>query len=114
MAARRVLSWALSFSTPYLTNAGPGNGAGLGPKIFFIWGSTMAFAAVFVFLCVPETRGLSLEQIDAVYRDYRIPFLSKSSPSARPSAQEHKPKAPGERDHVGASLEPQAEKQAPV
>ncbi|KAI0628431.1 general substrate transporter [Trametes polyzona] len=67
VAIHWLCTWAVSFASPYLANSGPGD-AGLGAKIFFIWGSTSAISAIFAFTCVPETKGLALEQIDALYK----------------------------------------------
>ncbi len=64
----RLWNWALAFATPYLVNSGAGN-AGLGVKVFFIWGSTCAGCIVFTYFCIPETKGLSLEQIDLLYQN---------------------------------------------
>lgn len=44
--------------------------ADLGVKVFFIWGSTCALCAIFAWLFVPETRGLTLEQVEQVSRDF--------------------------------------------
>ncbi|KAI0628428.1 AmMst-1 [Trametes polyzona] len=60
-------NWALAFATPYLVNSGKGD-AGLGVKVFFIWGSTCAGCITFTYFCIPETKGLSLEQIDLLYQ----------------------------------------------
>lgn len=38
-------------------------------KVFFIWGSTCAGCIVFTYFCIPETKGLSLEQIDLLYQN---------------------------------------------
>ena len=46
-------TFALSFATTYLVNEHPGC-AGLGIKVFFIWGSTCARCFVFIYLCIPE------------------------------------------------------------
>ncbi|KAH9856813.1 AmMst-1 [Lenzites betulinus] len=67
-ASNWLWNWALAFATPYLVNSGPGN-AGLGVKVFFIWGSTCAGCIVFTYFCIPETKGLSLEQIDLLYQN---------------------------------------------
>lgn len=56
------------FSTPYLVNADAGD-TGLEVNVFFIWGFTCAGCVAFVYLCVPETKGLSLEQIDLLYQN---------------------------------------------
>ena len=55
-----------SYATPYIVNPEYGN---LGPKVFFIWGSTCAGCFIFTYFCVPETKGLSLEQIDILYQN---------------------------------------------
>ena len=65
---RRLWNWAIAYATPYLVNTGPGN-AGLEVKVFFIWGSTCAGCLVFTYFFIPETKGLSLEQIDLLYQN---------------------------------------------
>jgi sugar porter (SP) family MFS transporter len=65
-ATNWLLNWALAYSTPYLVDPGPGN-ANLGSKVFFIWGSFTGLAVVFVYFCVYESKGLSLEQVDEMY-----------------------------------------------
>lgn len=73
-ASNWLWNFGISFATPYLVNSGPGN-ADLGPKVFFIWGSTCFCCIVFTYFCIPETRGLSLEQIDLLYQ-YSTPMTS--------------------------------------
>jgi len=51
-----------------LVDAGPGN-LDLGTKVFYVWGSTCFCCIIFAYFCVPETEGLSLEQIDLLYRN---------------------------------------------
>ena len=63
----RLWNWAIAFATPYLVNTDPGD-AGLQVKVFFIWGSTCLGCVIFTYFCIPETRGLSLEQIDLLYQ----------------------------------------------
>jgi len=36
----------------------------LGAKVFFIWGSLCACCFVYSYLLIPETKGLTLEQVD--------------------------------------------------
>ncbi|KZP01419.1 MFS monosaccharide transporter, partial [Calocera viscosa TUFC12733] len=62
-ASNWLWNFGIGYATPYLVDVGAGD-AGLGPKVFFIWGSTCTAAMLFAFLCVPETKGLSLEQVD--------------------------------------------------
>ncbi|KAJ7288231.1 general substrate transporter [Mycena rebaudengoi] len=47
--------------TPYFVSSDEAN---LGPKVFFIWGSTAALSVLFAYFFVSETKGLSLEQVD--------------------------------------------------
>jgi SP family sugar:H+ symporter-like MFS transporter len=66
-ASNWLWNFGIGYATPYLVNSGPGN-AGLGVKVFFIWGSTCACCAIFAYFCIPETKGLTLEQVDLLYR----------------------------------------------
>ncbi|KAF9530486.1 MFS monosaccharide transporter [Crepidotus variabilis] len=68
VASNWIINFALGYATPYLVNSEPGS-AGLGSKVFFLWGSTCFISIFFTFICVPETKGLSLEQIDVMYRE---------------------------------------------
>lgn len=45
---------------PYIVDGDKGN---LGVKVFFVWGTTCAFCALFAWAFVPETKGLTLEQV---------------------------------------------------
>ncbi|KAF8515072.1 MFS monosaccharide transporter [Gautieria morchelliformis] len=66
VASNWFWNWLLGFVTPYLVNPGKGN-ADLGAKVFFIWGSTCLGCLLFTYFCIPETKGLALEQIDILY-----------------------------------------------
>lgn len=52
--------------TPYIVDQDKGN---LGVKVFFLWGSTCAFSAIFAWIFVPETKGLTLEQVDKMMEE---------------------------------------------
>lgn len=65
-ASNWLLNWAIAYATPYLVNKGPGN-AGLLSNIFWIWGGCCVLCAIFVYLMIYETKGLSLEQVDELY-----------------------------------------------
>ncbi|KAJ9609055.1 hypothetical protein H2200_006826 [Cladophialophora chaetospira] len=52
--------------TPYLLGPQYGN---LGTKVFTIWGSACVLAFLFVYFLVPETKGISLEQIDKLLEE---------------------------------------------
>ncbi|KAF9552624.1 monosaccharide importer [Agrocybe pediades] len=77
VASNWLWNFAIGYATPYLVNPttyGP-NGekaANLGVKVFFIWGGTCMGSFLFTYFFVPETRGLSLEQIDKLYRESSI------------------------------------------
>ncbi|KAG6908781.1 hypothetical protein DXG01_003310 [Tephrocybe rancida] len=74
VASNWLWNFAIAYATPYLVNKQPGS-AGLGPKVFFIWGSTCFCCIIFTYFCIPETKGLSLEQIDLMYQN-TIPVKS--------------------------------------
>ncbi|KAJ5424546.1 Major facilitator superfamily domain general substrate transporter [Penicillium cf. griseofulvum] len=65
-ATNWLLNWAIAYATPYMVNSGPGN-ANLQSKVFFIWGGFCFVCGVFVYTCIYETKGLSLEQVDELY-----------------------------------------------
>lgn len=46
----------------------PGQGD-LGVKVFFIWGALCATCVVFAYIFVPETKGLTLEQVDRMLEE---------------------------------------------
>ncbi|KAJ7453874.1 general substrate transporter [Mycena latifolia] len=59
--------------TPYFVSVDKLN---LGPKVFFIWGSTAMLSTLFAYFLVSETKGLSLEQVDQM--------LGETSPRTSP------------------------------
>ncbi|APA12941.1 hypothetical protein SS1G_08425 [Sclerotinia sclerotiorum 1980 UF-70] len=54
--------------TPYLVGTEKGQ-ANLGAKVFFMWGSLCTCCFVYAYLLVPETKGLSLEQVDRMLEE---------------------------------------------
>ncbi|POW19047.1 hypothetical protein PSHT_05080 [Puccinia striiformis] len=62
-ASNWALNFAIGYSTPYLVDVGEGK-AGLRSNVFFIWGACCGF--------IPETKGLSLEQVDQLYMNSSI------------------------------------------
>jgi hypothetical protein len=49
---------------------GTGKGdANLGSRVFFVWGSLCTCCFVYAYLLVPETKGLSLEQVDRMMEE---------------------------------------------
>jgi len=51
----------ISVITPYMVNPDEGN---LRSSVFFIWGGLCTCAFVYAYFLIPETKGLSLEQVD--------------------------------------------------
>ncbi|ATZ55657.1 hypothetical protein BCIN_12g02300 [Botrytis cinerea B05.10] len=54
--------------TPYLVGTEKGQ-ADLGAKVFFLWGSLCTCCFVYAYFLVPETKGLSLEQVDRMLEE---------------------------------------------
>ncbi|OAR01415.1 hypothetical protein LLEC1_02626 [Akanthomyces lecanii] len=52
--------------TPYMVGTDKGN---LKSKVFFIWGALCTCAFVYTYFLVPETKGLSLEQVDKMMEE---------------------------------------------
>ncbi|RSL52320.1 hypothetical protein CEP51_015080 [Fusarium floridanum] len=67
VATNWLLNWALGYATPYLVDSGPGN-AGLGAKIFFLWGGACCVSFVFTYFFIYETKGLGLEEVDEMFK----------------------------------------------
>lgn len=45
------------------------NDANLGSRVFFVWGSLCTVCLVYSYLLIPETKGLSLEQVDRMLEE---------------------------------------------
>jgi hypothetical protein len=80
-ASNWLFNFILAFVTPYMVDAGPHN-ADLGVKVFFVWTAFCIFAAVFVWLCIYETKGLSLEQVNQLYLDVKYAWQSPAQNKA--------------------------------
>ncbi|TXT13283.1 hypothetical protein VHUM_00650 [Vanrija humicola] len=102
-ASQWLLNFAISYSTPYLVNTGPGN-AGLKTNVFWIWGGCCCVAFVFAYFMIPETKQLSLEQIDILYRNSK----PRNSPTYRRYILEQNIRE-GQADSVGHIQKPGAE-----
>jgi len=77
VASNWLWNFGIGYATPYLVDpptTGPNgvNAANLGVKVFFIWGGTCVGCFIFTYFFIPETKGLSLEQIDLLYRESTI------------------------------------------
>lgn len=65
-ASNWLWNFAIAYSTPYIVDTDEGN---LRSKVFFVWGSTCFLCLLFAYVFVPETKGLSLEQIDLMLEE---------------------------------------------
>ncbi|PPQ77164.1 hypothetical protein CVT25_010792 [Psilocybe cyanescens] len=77
VASNWLWNFGIAYATPYLVNPSTTGvnavkAANLGVKVFFIWGGTCVGCFIFTYFFIPETRGLSLEQIDILYRESSI------------------------------------------
>ncbi|ELR07171.1 hypothetical protein VC83_07555 [Pseudogymnoascus destructans] len=52
--------------TPYMVGEKEAN---LGPKVFFVWGSLCLCCLIYAIFLIPETKGLSLEQVDRMFEE---------------------------------------------
>lgn len=57
-------AWLATFTAPYFINPAALN---WGPKYGYIWVPSCLLAAVFVYFCLPEVKGRSLEEIDEMF-----------------------------------------------
>ncbi|WWC65534.1 uncharacterized protein I303_108152 [Kwoniella dejecticola CBS 10117] len=70
-ATQWLFNFAIGYATPYLVDEAPGS-AGLKTNVFWIWGGCCCIAFVFAYFFIPETKELSLEQCDLLYRNSTI------------------------------------------
>ena len=68
-ASNWLWNFVISFVTPYMVDPDKGN---LGAKVFFVWSATCTACVAFAYFCVPETRGLSLEQVDRMLEESKV------------------------------------------
>lgn len=53
--------------TPYMVGTGKGD-ANMKSSVFFVWGGLCLSAFIYAYFLIPETKGLSLEQVDKMVR----------------------------------------------
>lgn len=66
-ASNWLVNFICALITPYIVDVGS-HTSSIGPKIFFIWGGLNVVAVIVVYFAVYETRGLTLEEIDELFR----------------------------------------------
>ncbi|KXH55493.1 sugar transporter [Colletotrichum salicis] len=69
------MQFTVAFTLPYLLNAPYAN---LGSKVGLIFGTISFLSLVFVYLCVPECKGRTLEEVDMLF-ELKIPMLNIQS-----------------------------------
>ncbi|KAI0400606.1 general substrate transporter [Xylaria palmicola] len=65
-ASNWLWNFVIGLVTPYMVDK---DKADLGAKVFYIWGSLCACAFVYTWFLVPETKGLTLEQVDEMLEE---------------------------------------------
>jgi hypothetical protein len=70
--------------TPYMVGEDRGN---LKSNVFFVWGALCTCAFVYAYFLVPETKGLTLEQVDRMFEETTPRTSSKWKPTTTYAAQ---------------------------
>ncbi|KAL6714372.1 hypothetical protein ACLMJK_007795 [Lecanora helva] len=74
----------ISVITPYMVDTDQGN---LGAKVFFVWGALCVGCFVYAYMLIPETKGLSLEQVDKMLEETNARTSSKWVPHSTFAAE---------------------------
>ena len=95
-----VAAFAVTYSSPYLLTT---QGANLGPRVGFIFGSLCTYFCIFSIFFVPEVKGRSLEEIEEMFeaRLWAWKFSSYKTTGAAAAVSAHDR---GQQDNVDASL----------
>jgi SP family sugar:H+ symporter-like MFS transporter len=83
-------NFAIGYSTPYMVDPAEGN---MKAKVFFVWGTCCTLCFLFAYFFVPETKGLSLEQVDRMMEETSPRHSSKWVPHAAINDSRDKEKA---------------------
>lgn len=70
--------------TPYMVGTNKGN---MKSSVFFVWGGLCTCALVYTYFLVPETKGLSLEQVDKMMEETTPRTSAKWKPTTTYAAQ---------------------------
>jgi len=65
--------------TPYLVDKDRAN---LGAKVFYLWGGLCTICFVYAYFLIPETKGLTLEQVDRMFEETTPRKSAKWVPSS--------------------------------
>ncbi|WWD18795.1 hypothetical protein CI109_103250 [Kwoniella shandongensis] len=84
IALAAATNWLWNFLLSYFS---PGIADEIGPLILLVFCGCLIFAFVYVFFMIPETKGISLEEVDELYRTKVAAWRSSSwTPSTRRDA----------------------------
>ena len=70
--------------TPYMVGEDKGN---LKSNVFFVWGSLCTCAFIYAYFLIPETKGLTLEQVDRMFEETTPRTSSKWKPTTTYASQ---------------------------
>lgn len=70
-AANWLFNLIIQFAAPQIQ-------ARIGTGITFVWAGCLALAFLFAFFCIPETKGMSIEEVDAMYLSHTPAWRSSS------------------------------------
>ncbi|PSN72473.1 general substrate transporter [Corynespora cassiicola Philippines] len=77
-ASNWLWNFVIGYITPYMVDDTEGN---MKSKVFFVWGTTCTVCVLFAYFFVPETKGLSLEQVDRMLEETTPRKSSKWRPT---------------------------------
>lgn len=77
-ASNWLWNFVIGYVTPYMVDKDKGD---LKSKVFFVWGATCTLCVLFAYFLVPETKGLSLEQVDRMLEETTPRKSAKWQPS---------------------------------
>lgn len=96
----------IAIITPYLVGTDKAN---LGARVFFLWGALCVMCFVYAFLLVPETKGLTLEQVDRMMEESTPRTSAKWVPHSTFVADMGMADKEGANVQVSEAREPQTE-----
>ncbi|KAI0490955.1 general substrate transporter [Xylaria cf. heliscus] len=92
-ASNWLWNFTIGLITPYMVDKDKGN---LGARVFYIWGSLCATAFVYTWFLIPETKGLTLEQVDKLLEETTPRTSAKWTPHITYAADMGLAEAPGQ------------------
>jgi hypothetical protein len=111
-ASNWIWNCVIATITPYMVDENEGN---LKVKVFFVWGSALLLCLLFAYFFIPETKGLTLEQVDKMLEEttpatsrkwkphdtfaHEMGMVEKTEPNL--SLEEHPGETMTRTEHVG-------------